>query len=254
MKFVFDLDGTICFQGRPVSEKILTSLEWLVAQGHEVIFASARPIRDLLPVLHERFHAYPMIGCNGGMAARHGKIISTAGFDPDVLSAIFRIMERRRIPYLIDGPWDYSYTGPSDHPILRNLDPQKRAKNVPLGELQSVVKVLLFTQKNDLDTVIDALNPLDVTMHVYHGEGVLDISPKGIDKWTGLQQLHVKEGEYVAFGNDTNDIAMFRYARYAVMVGDHASLRPYASEQLPLHDHLERNLMEKIDELGRVFW
>lgn len=31
MKFVFDLDGTICFRGQPVSENILASLERLVA-------------------------------------------------------------------------------------------------------------------------------------------------------------------------------------------------------------------------------
>ena len=69
MKFVFDLDGTICFKGRPVSDELLKALEELVAQGHEVIFASARPIRDLLPVLHERVHHYPMIGGNGSMVA-----------------------------------------------------------------------------------------------------------------------------------------------------------------------------------------
>ncbi|MEC1535480.1 HAD hydrolase family protein [Bacillus sonorensis] len=53
MNFVFDLDGTICFEGQPVSEHLLMAFEELKAQGHEVIFASARPIRDLLPVLHE---------------------------------------------------------------------------------------------------------------------------------------------------------------------------------------------------------
>lgn len=53
MKFVFDLDGTICFKGQPVSEKILSALSKLTDQGHEVIFASARPIRDILPILRE---------------------------------------------------------------------------------------------------------------------------------------------------------------------------------------------------------
>jgi len=42
-----------------------------------VIFASARPIRDLLPVLDKRFHTYPMIGGNGAIVANQGQIIST---------------------------------------------------------------------------------------------------------------------------------------------------------------------------------
>jgi len=57
LKFVFDLDGTICFKGQPGSDTILKSLEKLETQGHQVIFASVRPIRDLLPVLDKRFHS-----------------------------------------------------------------------------------------------------------------------------------------------------------------------------------------------------
>lgn len=53
MKFVFDLDGTICFKGKPLSVGIINALEACRQSGHEVIFASARPIRDLLPVLPE---------------------------------------------------------------------------------------------------------------------------------------------------------------------------------------------------------
>lgn len=88
MKFVFDLDGTICFKGQPVSERILKSLEKLEAQGHQVIFASARPIRDLLPVLDKRFHTYPMIGGNGAIVANQCQIISTVHFDTKTLLKI----------------------------------------------------------------------------------------------------------------------------------------------------------------------
>ncbi|WP_028392471.1 HAD hydrolase family protein [Bacillus cihuensis] len=99
MKFVFDLDGTICFKGQPVSDKLLSSLEKLVDQGHEVIFASARPIRDLLPILHERFHQYPMIGGNGAMVAIEGNIASTVSFNNDLLSNIVQLLKSYNITY-----------------------------------------------------------------------------------------------------------------------------------------------------------
>ena len=51
MIFVFDLDGTICFKGKPLSQEICAALDECIQIGHEVVFASARPIRDLLPVL-----------------------------------------------------------------------------------------------------------------------------------------------------------------------------------------------------------
>ena len=80
MKFVFDLDGTICFKGQPLSAGIIAALEECVKNGHEVIFASACPIRDLLPVLPESMHKFSMVGGNGAFVAKNGEIQETAVF------------------------------------------------------------------------------------------------------------------------------------------------------------------------------
>ncbi len=251
MKFVFDLDGTICFKGQPVSEKLLIAFEKLVKQGHEVIFASARPVRDLLPVLHERFHEYPMIGGNGSMVAINGEIISTVSFDEETLKNIFQLLRTYDVSYLIDSDWDYAYTGPVTHPILNNLDPQRLAKNVKLDKLQSIVKILMLTS-NNMGEVEEQLRKMDVVVHSHGSEGVLDISPKGIDKWSGLQQLDVKEGEYIAFGNDANDIAMFQHALYSVMIGESLQLSPFSSEKLLLSEDIENRIVQRLSEFGNT--
>ncbi|RST59364.1 HAD family phosphatase [Siminovitchia terrae] len=252
MKFVFDLDGTICFRGIPVSDKILNKLEQLVEQGHEVLFASARPIRDLLPVLHERFHHYSMIGGNGAIVANQGKIISTTGFDETTLSKLKALINMYDVTYLIDGSWNYAYTGTTEHSIIRNLDPHKLAKNVPLGELHPIIKILMLTS-NNMEKVKQELDTLDVVVNVHGNEGVLDISPKGIDKWAGLQQLGVIDGEYLAFGNDANDITMFQHAKHSIMIGENSQLRPFSTELLPMNNHIENTLIEKLRDLGSFY-
>ncbi|WP_144514626.1 HAD-IIB family hydrolase [Bacillus thuringiensis] len=251
MKFVFDLDGTICFKGQPISERLLESLEKLVVQGHEVIFASARPIRDLLPILHERFHQYPMIGGNGSMIAVKGKIISTISFDEETFTNIVQLLRTYNASYLIDGDWDYAYTGPATHPILNNLDPEGRAKNVKLDTLQSIVKILVLTSDN-MKAVEERLSNMNVVVHSHGDEGILDISPDGIDKWNGLQQLGVEEKEYIAFGNDANDITMFQHAMYSVMIGESSQLVPYSSEQLVISENTENILVQRLSELGEI--
>ncbi|KWW21897.1 MULTISPECIES: HAD family hydrolase [Peribacillus] len=251
MKFVFDLDGTICFKGQPVSEKVLVALEKLVAGGHEVIFASARPVRDLLPVLHERFHQFSMIGGNGSMVALNGKIISTVSFDEETISNIVQLLRAHSVSYLVDGDWDYAYTGPASHPIKNNLDPLRRAKNITLDKLQSIVKVLILTSDN-MEEVEAQLSRMDVVVHSHGNEGVLDISPKGVDKWSGLQQLGVEEGEYIAFGNDANDIAMFQHAMYSVMIGENLQLAPLSSEKLSLCGDTEDHIVQRLMELGEL--
>lgn len=43
MNFVFDLDGTLCFNGKSIDKEIIDALQELKFAGHQVIFASARP-------------------------------------------------------------------------------------------------------------------------------------------------------------------------------------------------------------------
>ena len=65
MIFIFALDGTICFQGKPLSHEICAALGECIQIGHEVVFASARPIQNLLPVLPKRYYHFQMVGGNG---------------------------------------------------------------------------------------------------------------------------------------------------------------------------------------------
>ncbi|MNJ48696.1 pyridoxal phosphate (PLP) phosphatase [compost metagenome] len=228
MKFVFDLDGTICFKGIPVSEVILTRLERLTQTGHEVLFASARPVRDMLPVLHQRFHHYTLIGGNGSLIFKDGKSIYTHAFSPEQRNFLLQLLEDHQVTYLIDSDWDYAYTGSEHHPIKANIDLLKLATIRSVSDLSQIVKILILTA-HDEDQLFQKLNALDVVIHHHTYTHEIDISPSGIHKWSALQWLGVEEGNFIAFGNDVNDISMFQMAQHAVMVGHHDRLAPYAS-------------------------
>lgn len=251
MNFVFDLDGTICFKGQPISEKVLNSLEDLKTSGHHVIFASARPIRDMLPVIDPRFHGYTMIGGNGSLISVNGSIRYSHSFTDIQIDSINKILDEYNATYLMDGEWDYTYTGPLDHPILNNLDPSNSAKNIDLSHHKSIVKILVLTS-DDMDKMTDAILKLDVTVHKHGNENVIDISPQGIDKWSALNKLEVEKRSYIAFGNDANDISMFKNAAYSIMVGHHKELSKYASESIPLSENVEDDITEKINSLSEI--
>lgn len=252
MQFVFDLDGTICFEGKPVTDSILYTLEHLTEKGHEVIFASARPIRDMLPVLHKRFHGYKMVGGNGSLLCKKGNVKQNAEFDDVTLEHIKRLMEEYHATYLIDSEWDYSYTGPADHLILKNLDPKRLAVNRPLEKLENIVKIAILTAFN-MEGLRKRLEKLDVIIHTHHQEGMLDISPCGIHKWSALQKLGVRKDKYIAFGNDANDITMFENAQYSVMIGQHPLLSHYADESITADSLVEEHIIDKLTELDTRF-
>ncbi|KAA0944238.1 HAD family phosphatase [Sporosarcina sp. ANT_H38] len=251
MNFIFDIDGTICFKGKPISEKILNSLESLKANGHNVIFASARPIRDMLPVIDHKFHSYTMIGGNGSLISVDGNILYSNSFTDVQRNSISNILDEYNATYLIDGEWDYTYTGPLDHPILNNLDPLKLAKNINTLQHKSIVKILILTS-DDMDRMTDSILKLDVVIHKHGNENVIDISPKGIHKWSALNKLGIEKGDYVAYGNDANDISMFMNAAYSIMVGDHKELSKHASESIPLSNNTEDDIIKKINLLSTI--
>ena len=252
MHFVFDLDGTICFNGRPVAAGIAEALDYLEKRGHRLVFASARPVRDMLPVLPEKFHGRMLIGGNGSLAAVEKKIVQVHAFPDEQLRIILQLIQEYEATYLIDGEWDYAYTGGPGHPILRNLDPWKVAKNLPLEALESIVKVLILSSR-DMNRLGNELAGLDIVIHRHTKEGILDLNPPNVHKWSTLEKLGVEKNRFVVFGNDSNDIPLFRNALHAVRIGDHAGLGEYAAEDIRLDDDVELNIQNKIIELAERF-
>lgn len=252
MKFVFDLDGTICFKGQPIVPEILQALHELTELGHEVIFASARPIRDMLSVIARPFHGYPMIGGNGSMIFLNGEIVHSTTFSLHEMQLIKQWIEEHRTTYLIDSDWDYAYTGSKTHPIRKNVDPANLAQCCPLEALDTITKVLFLTADR-MEKLAEKLEELDVYVHRHGQENVLDVSPKGVHKWSALQRMGVEEQAYIAFGNDANDQTMFEKSLYSVRIGSYESLELFASETIELAGDYEQTIVERIQELGRQY-
>jgi len=209
-------------------------------------------IRDMLPVLPEKYHDRMLIGGNGSLAAKGRTMVQVHAFPEAQLRIIFNLIQEYQATYLIDGEWDYAYTGGPAHPILRNLDPWKSAKNVPVEALKQIIKVLILSSR-DMDRLGDELAGLDVVIHWHTKEGILDLNPPNVHKWSTLEKLGVEKNRFVVFGNDSNDIPLFRNALHAVRIGDHAGLGEYAAEDIRLDDDVELNIQNKIIELAERF-
>ena len=65
----------------------------------------------------------------------------------------------------------------------------------------------------------------------YHAhEKCIYLNPADTHKATTVEELCGEN--FVAFGNDQNDIELFEKALYAIQIGDFPSLRPYADDQI----------------------
>ncbi|MFJ4670586.1 HAD family hydrolase [Kitasatospora purpeofusca] len=78
---VFDIDGTLCFDGRTIDRRILAAIDACERAGRRLVSASARPVRDVLPVLDGAFPAATLIGGNGSLVSVGGQVRARTAFD-----------------------------------------------------------------------------------------------------------------------------------------------------------------------------
>nr|BEK63150.1 Cof-type HAD-IIB family hydrolase [Kitasatospora purpeofusca] len=227
---VFDIDGTLCFDGRTIDRRILAAIDACERAGHRLVFASARPVRDLLPVLDGAFPAATLFGGNGSLVSVDGRVRARAAFDAAGFAALMDAVGHHGASYLADGPWDYACTGPEDHPIRGRVDQGRLARRVDLAELPEVVK-FLAVGASDPVALAEAGRGLGLTVNHHLDEAIIDFAPGSTTKWEALISMGITE--YIAFGNDINDFDLLRNAERAVRVGSHPGLDGVATITVP---------------------
>ncbi|WP_168209636.1 HAD hydrolase family protein [Chromobacterium paludis] len=250
MHFIFDIDGTLCFDGATISPAIQDALSELEDQGHEIGFASARPYRDMLHLLDQRFHHGLFVGSNGAMTYHRGELSDIQPLPRRTLDQLFELTERFQASCLVDLPWHYHYNGDPAHPFMNWVDPAKRATPVSRDDIRLPVK-LLVTECADGPALQLALDQRDdIAVHHHSDQQIVDITAKGVSKMSALLRHGVAAEQLVCFGNDSNDLSMFGAARHAVQIGEHAQLRPLAAERIARDDDTETALIGAMRRLG----
>lgn len=239
--YVFDIDGTISTAGKKVHPTICSKL-FELSENNQVIFASARPVRDMLPMLSGGLHSSMFIGCNGGMAWRNGQTVLSHVFEPGFVSRILNVINNLEIPYVLDGKWNYSVSkkGHSFHEYIRSLSNYEVCEEDIISG--GVTKILILSEDHR-DKILSHIKNDDVSVHTHRSDRFYDLTPKGNNKYRTLSELIGKE-KYIAFGNDQNDFIMLREAEISVFIGEREDFKGatyYASINyiLTLIDHIE---------------
>ncbi|MFC3769079.1 HAD-IIB family hydrolase [Paenibacillus sp. GCM10012303] len=252
MNFIFDLDGTICFKGQKISSGIADLLVELEQAGHVVGFASARPCRDMLPVLDERLRNRLLIGANGAMTYFGGELQASVPIPAGLAKELLHLLQEFDAEYLIDDRWNYACRMADSHPFLRFVDPDKLAARIELDQIESYMKIVVLSG-SDFGELSRRLERMDVTIHHHSTEGILDLTYKGVNKMSALELSGIPGGPFVCFGNDMNDLPLFEKAHHSVAIGDYEPLLRIAKERIPADEHTECSIIRKLRELGERY-
>ena len=147
MNFIFDIDGTICFDGCSIDSSIKQRLFKLRQANHNVIFASARPIRDLLPVIPE-FADDTLIGGNGSIISKNGQIEIVSVINEHDISLIKKLIKKYQLSYIIDGKFNYASNLDSNNELYQRIDPDGKAQSLDMDEIRNPIKAILLNIDN----------------------------------------------------------------------------------------------------------
>lgn len=249
MKFVFDIDGTICYDGHTIDPKIRKALQELKEGGHEVIFASASSYRDCENLLGPSLSQATVIGLNGGLVYDKGDLVTKWHLDEANLRDILSYCREFNLPYFLDDALNFSTSQREMIPFIDSVDETGKGTEVPIGDMTYAIKMVIYLG-NHPELEDDLLEHFrcfsDISASYHENEKCLYITPKGINKAYALKELNLLP--YIAFGNDKNDIELFKEALYAYQVGNYHPLQMYSDQLLqPEADDITSAIKRLID-------
>jgi Cof subfamily protein (haloacid dehalogenase superfamily) len=242
-----DVDGTLLGPDDHVPARAAAVIERLVTAGVGFVLVTGRPPRWIAPVLAELPVARLAVCANGGVLydAVDDRVLWTRTLAPDALDALAtavaevlphsglaveRVGERAlddSVPFIAEPAYKHAWPD-ADNAVTHRDELLSRP----------AVKMLVRNAGLSSDAMVAALAPAvghlaDLTFS--HPRGLVEMSPPGVTKATGLAEVAERAGvaaaDVVAFGDMPNDLAMLRWAGHGVAMGNaHPALLDVADE------------------------
>jgi Cof subfamily protein (haloacid dehalogenase superfamily) len=241
-----DVDGTLLDPDEQVSPRAVAVVARLVAAGVGFVLVTGRPPRWIPPVVAQLGVAPLSVCANGTVLydAAADRVLWARTLAPDVLARLAAAatetlpgcgiaVERvgadaaRSAPFVSEPDYRHAWDDGDDLRAHRN-------------ELLSrpAVKMLVREPRLSSDAMVAALTPVigaEADLTFSHPRGLVEMSPPGVTKATGLSEVAQRHGvsaaDVVAFGDMPNDLEMLRWAGHGVAMGNaHPALLEVADE------------------------
>jgi len=247
--FVFDLDGTICFGGRPVEPVILDAIDRVPA-ACPVVLASARHPVNIRDVVPEALYArVDVVGANGAIALSRGRPVAVRRLGGATTRAVLASLDALDCAYLAYGV-DFVAMSPRHHALHAAIRPDLAGKlrEGTDADAGTMVKVLALPAAGDSGPLAACRRLAGVAVQP-HADGTFDVVAEGVDKRTGVAALGHGAPFFAAFGNDANDAPLFAVSRHTVGVGGSPAVRG-ARRLIPESDRMAEQVAAAIECLA----
>lgn len=249
----FDIDGTLCEPGLPVSESVVQVLHQVQKNGHKIFISTGRNLASIQKfVLDIGFDG--IIASAGGYVTIGDTVLEDKKMPPSLLAHAIRVFERHGISYMLEtavgtyadkkalmSAWSDNLSKANSE--LRRMMTQllEGLGMLPMEDYlgQSVYKICFIGRTEE--SVLAAVNELGEGFETVVQDNPVPDQPringetmaKGVDKGLAVRQVcnyfGVSVEDSIAFGDSGNDLPMLKAAGTAVVMGNAApSVKAFA--------------------------
>lgn len=234
--FIFDLDGTLIFDNKPLHSALESAL-WNIRQAqHNLIFATSRSVRGVRHVLPAWCLSMPIVYCNGAFATKDSVTVYSHHLSEKCVQRTVLHLEKTTAPFCLE-LGDAYYHPAVDHPHFTQLALEAPGERVSLETVQkgrSVYKISILRTFPEMNSLINDIVHTFAATAYHHHHGAVDIVSAGCSKWSTM--LHIapwlKESETIAFGDDDNDVCLFEAATHCIAVGGKSAVLQQHADQV----------------------
>ncbi len=240
-----DMDGTLLRTDQTMGEATKQAIQSLIAQGHIVAIATGRPPRAALAAYRELQLSTPLIALNGSYIqfSGHPDDVKTTHIDHSVLESISAAAIARGSRGMLAEFGSHCVIRQNEPPLLADKElerfffmavvsetPDSPTMYQPLDMAWSKNAFALLIQlpreqHAELMAWIESKWPQQIYTRSWRQPfDVIEIMSKQVNKATGLEAIRQRYGispqHVMAFGDEMNDLEMFRYAAISVAMGN----------------------------------
>ena len=227
----FDIDGTLWDHSSLIPDSASRAIREMKAAGHAVLICSGRS-RGY--IFHE---ALLSLGFDGFVSAA-GACVDVYGktlldLRPSQATLVRAVVTARAYRYgpMLEGN-QYMYMERDDFiptpyiaKLYRELGERLQSLDAHYGNWPDVPKMSMIASGPPCpEKIIETLQ--DEWDFIVHTPAIIELTPKGVNKGTGLtlalSELGIPREDSVAFGDSANDLPMFREAGLKIAMGNGA--------------------------------
>lgn len=254
-KYVFfDIDGTLWDENMEIPESTINAIKKLRANGHKAFLCSGRSRGNIRAKKLFDVGFDGVIAACGNHVEMDGKILYEKILEQELVKKIIHLGKEYKMPLVLEGPVKHwlDAVGFEEDPYVDYLIAEMGEDAIFLDGYTDDIYINKFSADVLADTNYEAIkagleNEFDFMMH---DEVVLECTPKGTSKATGIawlcEHLGIDKDDTYAIGDSINDLEMLEFVGHSIAMGNGSQIAKDAAEYVTtsLHENGVENALK----------